>query len=279
MMRSGLFYPSYAFVAGHGGAGLNLERSNALWRLMRAGEATRLDDVATVFFGAREIGMWTEADALDRLPLTALQLQQAAAREEEGHEAAASVAAAAAAAAAGIDADAAGPSAPTEVDVARELNIKRVRDDEEELREQIRLSGKRVYAPGEKPVLEFHIGDTGAGKSRTVFALYPDAFFWYPSNGGSSTFIDGYKGEPVIILDEFRGEIAFNQAKVLFGFQPCTFQTKGGPTLQVLAKKFVFTSTTEPVLWYDDPLGEWARRIREFGVFVRYSAPPPDAAE
>jgi hypothetical protein len=47
----------------------------------------------------------------------------------------------------------------------------------------------------------------------------------------------------------------------------------------VLAKKFVFTSTTEPVLWYDDPLGEWARRIREFGVFVRYSAPPPDAAE
>jgi hypothetical protein len=36
----------------------------------------------------------------------------------------------------------------------------------------------------------------------------------------------------------------------------------------------VFTSTVEPHLWYDDPLDEWGRRIREFGTFVRYSAQP-----
>lgn len=45
---------------------------------------------------------------------------------------------------------------------------------------------------------------------------------------------------------------------------------KGDPDVQVMAKKFVFTSTTEPELWYDDPEGEWARRIREFGVKIYY---------
>jgi hypothetical protein len=53
MLRTGLFFTSYSFVAGHSGASLSLERSNALWRLMRAGELTLLDDVSTVFIGAR----------------------------------------------------------------------------------------------------------------------------------------------------------------------------------------------------------------------------------
>jgi hypothetical protein len=181
-----------------------------------------------------------------------------------------------AAAAAGIfagedDSDGAGPAAPTEADLALVANLKRVCDDEASLLEAARKACKRKWAPGEKPVLEFHIGPTGAGKSRTVMESYPDAFLWYTCNGGNSIWMDNYDGELIIVLDEFRGELPFNMAKVIFGYQPCTFQTKGGPTVQVLAKKFVFTSTAEPDQWYDDPAGEWARRVREFGVFVRYS--------
>jgi hypothetical protein len=145
MLRSGLYFPSYAFIAGHGGSGLNLGRSNALWRLMRAGAHTRLDDVADVFFGGRQLGMWTEADARDKLPLTALQLQQAAAREEDGYDAAAAVTDAAAAA--GIfadedDSDGAGPAAPTEADLALVANLKRVRDDEAALLEAVPQGGQ-----------------------------------------------------------------------------------------------------------------------------------------
>jgi hypothetical protein len=186
--------------------------------------------------------MWTEADALERMPLTALQLGQQAEPEEDGYEAAAS---AAAAAAAGVTSDAddgaaTGPSAPpqpSQVDVVREINLKRVHDDEEEVREMRRKAGKREYAPGEKPVLEFHIGPTGTSKTRAVFDKYksPEAFHWYPSNGGHAVWMDGYEGHGIIVLDEYRGEVPFNHAKFIFGFQPCTFQTKGGPTLQVLA--------------------------------------------
>lgn len=56
--------------------------------------------------------------------------------------------------------------------------------------------------------------------------------------------------------------------RVLCGFAQCSFQVKGG-IAQVLAKTFVFTSTMEPSR-YEDPRGVWARRIAEFGTFVRY---------
>ena len=47
---------------------------------------------------------------------------------------------------------------------------------------------------------------------------------------------------------------------MLCGWDPCTFQVKGS-MVNVLAKKFVFTSTQPPGGWYEDPDKEWVRRI------------------
>lgn len=45
----------------------------------------------------------------------------------------------------------------------------------------------------------------------------------------------------------------------------------------MLADKIVFTSCTPPESWYPDPKGEWARRIKTFGVKFRCVDPatPP----
>ncbi len=82
-------------------------------------------------------------------------------------------------------------------------------------------------------------------------------------------WLDGYKGEDTIMLDEFHGGLDFLAIRALCGFAPVSFQVKGG-MMQVLAKKFVFTSTRAPETWYEDALGEWARRIAEFGNIISY---------
>jgi hypothetical protein len=124
----------------------------------------------------------------------------------------------------------------------------------------------RLFEHGEKPVLEFHLGPAGSGKSRAVFEKYPVEFYWFLTGGRAYD----YKDELIMVFDDFRGELPFPSINQLCSFTPCSLQLMGGPDVQVMAKKFVFTSTTEPELWYDDPEGEWARRIREFGVKIYY---------
>jgi hypothetical protein len=132
--------------------------------------------------------------------------------------------------------------------------------------------GTRWAAVEEVPVLEFHIGPSGSGKTHAVMERYKDAYWWYCANGGSACWLDGYEGEEVIVFDEFRGELPFAFASMLFSCQQRTFRRKGEPDVQVLAKKFVFTSTVDPLEWYpDDAHRAWARRVADFGVTVAYS--------
>ena len=123
------------------------------------------------------------------------------------------------------------------------------------LTETARRKAPRKYECGEKPILEFHIGPTASGKSKAVTALYPQAYRFDVGNGGSADWMDGYEGESIMLMDEFRGELEFKPFKQLCGWDPCKFQAKG-TMVNVLAKKFVFTSTVSPELSYDDPDGE-----------------------
>lgn len=267
MHSHGLFFPSYNFVNTNTGA-LNLQRANAAFRLTHAeADTLLLDDLAEVYFGGIRVGMWTMEDALATVTRSTLQLEAQAAREAAGDATVTGIVNGVLAAAQ----DGAGPSnsAPSPADAARAANIKRVRNDMAAMLESERLIKPRVYETGERPRLIFHIGPTGTGKTRACMQRYPTGFWWYPVNGGNSVWIDGYKGEDLIVLDEFYGGLDFVSLRVLCGFAQCSFQVKGG-IAQVLAKTFVFTSTTEPSTWYEDPRGEWARRIAEFGTFVRY---------
>lgn len=272
MLRSGIYFLSYSFITSGGSAsGMNVERADALFRLTSTPELPLLDDIALVLYGRPIIGMWTEDDAIASVPLTELQVDAHAARVAAGMRTVEGIAASVLAANADMPAAAAVPS---RADHVLAINLKRVRDDDAALKEATRRSSRRKYSAGESPCLEFHIGPTGAGKSKAVGAKYASAYRFDVSNGGSSEWLDGYEGEDTIVMDEFRGELSFKMIKMLCGWDPCTFQVKGS-MVNVLAKKFVFTSTQPPEGWYEDPDKEWARRIDDFGTIYRYSAPAP----
>jgi hypothetical protein len=269
MLRAGIYFLSYSFITGGGSSsGINADRADALFRLTSTPELPLLDDIALVLFGRLVVGLWTEDDAIASVPLSDLQLDAHAARVASADTV---EGAAVAALAAGADLRAA-PTVLTRADTVLNINLKRVRDDLAMLKETARRKAPRKYECGEKPILEFHIGPTASGKSKAVTALYPQAYRFDVGNGGSADWMDGYEGESIMLMDEFRGELEFKPFKQLCGWDPCKFQAKG-TMVNVLAKKFVFTSTVSPELWYDDPDGEWLRRINEFGIIYRYQAP------
>jgi hypothetical protein len=272
MLRSGIYFLSYSFITSSAGSsGINVERADALFRLTSMPELPLLDDIALVLYGRQIVGMWTEDDAIASVPLSDLQVDAHAARVAAG------VATVEGAAAAVLAANADLPAAPTvrtRADTVLEINLKRVRDDHAALKEAARRRLRRKYYRGEKPILEFHIGPTGAGKSKAVSRKYSNAYRFDVGNGGNAEWMEGYEGEDTVVLDEFRGELSFKMIKMLCGWDPCTFQVKGSQ-VNVVAKKFVFTSTQAPALWYPDPDQEWARRIDDFGTIYRYVAPLP----
>ena len=272
MLRSKLFYTSYSWITSHAGQVISIDRANECFRLLVDSVNVIFDDVADVFFAKRELGMWTYSDVTESLPITGLQLEAVGLRALAPRNLA--VAGIIGDGGGGPDGASAGVSASateTAMLLAQQRNFNRVRDDETALREATRKRSRRVYEEGKRPQLEFHIGPTGSGKSRAVMQLYRDAYWWFPANGGNSVWLNGYNGEETIVFDEYyRGEVPFDLFKVLCGFTPCSFQVKGSADVQVLAKKFVFTSTDAPSTWYAFPAGEWARRVAEFGTIITY---------
>ena len=154
-------------------------------------------------------------------------------------------------------------------------NRKRVRDDLAAMAERQRRARPRsLLRPLE---LEFMCGPTGSGKTKAAMRLYgpisPEPAFWWRPDG-TTTWLPDYKGERVVVFDEFYNEeeeearVNLTDIKALCNSAPCTFQTKGGHA-SMLAEKIVFTSCTAPERWYTDPKGEWARRIKAFGTKFR----------
>ena len=250
-----------------------LSRFQSLWRLTMARGTPLLDDVAAVFFNGGETGMWTLEDARGCVPPLDVVMAEAAAQRaanvvQRGRNMMAHVppdlaARAQGALAADLRADL--------VARVRVANLKRVRDDAEEL---ATTRGTRPrFAPGETMQLEFHIGNTGSGKTQTVMQAYPDAYLVTYDCGGTGVYFDDYKGQEVIIFDDCEDiaqHIPFRAALKLFDTAPCKWQVKHKAPVTVMAKKVVFTSVCPPWELFDDPRGEWRRRIRDYGHIVRH---------
>lgn len=126
-----------------------------------------------------------------------------------------------------------------------------------------------------QPKIILLIGPTGSGKSRWVERNYPDRYRMTFGNGGSAAWFDGYNGETVLELSEFRGQLQLSFMLDLLDRYQLKVQTKGG-TLQCLAEVVIITSNDEPSEWYagmqdrDEKLKPLLRRIEEFGVRPRY---------
>lgn len=132
--------------------------------------------------------------------------------------------------------------------------------------------GKRRSA---MPKIVLLIGKSGSGKSRWVQRKYPRRYRMTFGNGGNSAWFDGYNGEDVIELSEFRGQLQLAFMLDLLDRYELKVQTKGGTT-QCVSTTIVITSNEEPSEWYpqmegrDEKLKPLLRRIEEFGSRPRF---------
>lgn len=126
-----------------------------------------------------------------------------------------------------------------------------------------------------QPKIVLLVGPSGSGKSRWVQRNYPRRYRMTFGNGGNSAWFDGYNGEDVIELSEFRGQMQLAFMLDLLDRYELKVQTKGG-TVQCVSSTIVITSNEEPAEWYaqmenrDEKLKPLLRRIEEYGVRPRY---------
>lgn len=126
----------------------------------------------------------------------------------------------------------------------------------------------------EKPTILLLIGKSGTGKSLWADKEFPDRFRMTFGNGGNAQWWDGYMGEKVVELSEFRGQLPLSFMLDLLDRYQLKVQVKGA-TMQMLATTFVITSNEQPKDWYAmtedrsklDPL---LRRLEEFGRTIDY---------
>ncbi len=105
-------------------------------------------------------------------------------------------------------------------------------------------------------------GPTGVGKSHRSFQDFQPSthYVWRADNGWQ----DGYTGQETVILNDFRGEIRFNELLQMIDKWPHYVKRRGREPAPFLAKHIIITSSVHPeVLYYDDHdhLDQLYRRI------------------
>lgn len=89
-------------------------------------------------------------------------------------------------------------------------------------------------------------GPTGCGKTRK--AMDEGAFKWNPC---TPEWWDGYRGEEILLIDEFYGQIKPSRLLQLLDGHPCLLPIKGAATYAVWTKVYI-TSNSDPASWYTD---------------------------
>ena len=109
-------------------------------------------------------------------------------------------------------------------------------------------------------------GPTGVGKSHYAFADFtPETHYVKPLQ---DEWWDGYTGQPVVILNDFRGQIPFSELLTLVDKYPHNVKRRCREPAPFLAKKLIVTSSLPPEDVYinrcaeTDSLAQLTRRFR-----------------
>lgn len=111
-------------------------------------------------------------------------------------------------------------------------------------------------------------GPPRTGKSRYAWEHYPDG---YRMRDYNTVWLDNYKGEKTIIIDEFVGNTPIQDLLQLCDRYPVRMPVKGGH-VSVHATTIVFTSNFPPDEVYTNSRQQeaWLGRIRDFGTVTSY---------
>lgn len=135
--------------------------------------------------------------------------------------------------------------------------------------DRIRFQSRPVCLVGRDIIL--CVGLPGLGKTHWAYQTYPDLF---ELAIGSSVWFDGYFGQPVVLLDEFEGDMPLASAlKVLDNYYVRMAPVKGSFTWWN-PSTIVVTSNSHPSLWYDytKRLSKESALRRRFTVIREYTA-------
>lgn len=112
---------------------------------------------------------------------------------------------------------------------------------------------------------EWHYGATGTGKSQYAFENYsPDTHYLLIDDNG---WWDGYKGQDIVIINDFRGWIPYDMLLNLLDRYPMTVKRRGRCPAPFMSKKIIITSSLHPSEVYcnrhvNDSLEQLLRRLK-----------------
>lgn len=90
----------------------------------------------------------------------------------------------------------------------------------------------------------WYYGETGSGKSHKAFENYnSETHYVVPNDCG---WWDGYCGQETVIINDFRGEIKYNELLQIVDKWPFTVKRRGREPVPFLAKRVLITSSLEP---------------------------------
>ncbi len=98
-----------------------------------------------------------------------------------------------------------------------------------------------------KVIVDVYIGPTGSGKTRKAIA-HPDHYLM-PASGSSALWFDGYRGESVLIIDDFYGNIKYGTFLRMLDGHELQMPIKGGFVWSQWTH-VIITSNQEPRNWY-----------------------------
>ena len=155
------------------------------------------------------------------------------------------------------------------------------------LRMKEALQRERITWPiFRKRTVEWYHGATGSGKTRVAMRKVTQYASWTKLNGSMKTFINGYRGEQAVVIDDLRaGSVDFEMLLAMLDGYPCIVNVKGG-YVEWRAELIILTAPKRPEeIFYDhtreqpwDKVDQLIRRIdllRDFDV-VRYGDDPAD---
>jgi len=112
-----------------------------------------------------------------------------------------------------------------------------------------------------------YYGPTGSGKTRAAMALNGGDVFKMNTNTNGTLWFDGYRGESVLLLDDYYGWIKHGELLTLLDGYPYRCQIKGSYTWARWTT-VVITSNKSPKAWYAQGLNPALERrltqVREF---------------
>ncbi|QDZ59982.1 replication-associated protein [Beaked whale circovirus] len=117
------------------------------------------------------------------------------------------------------------------------------------------------------------VGPPGVGKSKLVSEQFPGAYWKTPG----TKWWDGYYGQDVVIIDDFRGDIFFEYFLRLLDRYPLWVETKGGH-VSFMARTLAITSNLCPHEWFPShpQIEAVCRRIQKIKWFnIDHFIEPP----